>query len=108
MIERLRLNGIPASVDGRRRIEPVGEDGIEDGGVVPRRLEYEEAPKYDELGRAGDVGVMGMDLELRLPLPFTTSCSRINFICLSGPCASKRAPMCGWTYLARERVSQFT
>jgi hypothetical protein len=42
MIDRARLNVWPASVDGRRRIEPVGDEGIDDGGVVPKREEREE------------------------------------------------------------------
>lgn len=42
MIERARLKVCPASVEGRRRIDPVGDDGIEDGGVVPNRLDNEE------------------------------------------------------------------
>jgi hypothetical protein len=42
MIDRARLNVCPASMDGRRRMEPVGEDGMEDGGVVPNREERDE------------------------------------------------------------------
>lgn len=60
--ERVRLNGMPASVDGRRRIDPVGEEGIDEGGVVPSRLVKDE-PKKDELGRAGDGGDMSIELD---------------------------------------------
>ena len=42
MMDRARLNVWPASVDGRRRMEPVGEDGMDDGGVVPNRDERDE------------------------------------------------------------------
>jgi hypothetical protein len=42
MIDRARLNVWPASVEGRRRMEPVGDEGIDDGGVVPKREEREE------------------------------------------------------------------
>lgn len=42
IMDRARLKVCPASVEGRRRIEPVGEDGIDDGGVVPNRLVIEE------------------------------------------------------------------
>jgi hypothetical protein len=42
MIDRARLNVCPASMEGRRRMDPVGEDGMEDGGVVPNRVERDE------------------------------------------------------------------
>lgn len=62
MIDRARLNVCPASIDGRRRIEPVGDEGMDDGGVVPNRDEREEL-KYDELGRAGEEALMAMGEE---------------------------------------------
>ena len=46
-------------MDGRRRMEPVGEDGMEDGGVVPNRVERDEL-KYEEDGRAGEEAVIAM------------------------------------------------
>lgn len=42
MIDRARLNVCPASVEGRRRMDPVGDEGIDEGGVVPKRLDREE------------------------------------------------------------------
>jgi hypothetical protein len=42
MIDLARLKVCPASIDGRRLIEPVGEDGMDDGGVVPNREERDE------------------------------------------------------------------
>lgn len=40
-------------------MEPVGEDGMDDGGVVPNREEREEL-KYDEEGREGEVAWMAI------------------------------------------------
>jgi hypothetical protein len=42
MIDLARLKVCPASVDGRRRSEPVGEEAREVGGVVPNLFESEE------------------------------------------------------------------
>lgn len=50
-------------MDGRRRIEPVGEDGMEDGGVVPNREERDEL-KYDEDARAGEGALIAMGEEI--------------------------------------------
>jgi len=63
MIDRARLKVCPASMDGRRRMEPVGEDGMEDGGVVPNRVERDEL-KYEEDGRAGEEAEMAMGEEI--------------------------------------------
>lgn len=42
MIDRARLKVCPASMDGRRLMDPVGEDGMEDGGDAPNREERDE------------------------------------------------------------------
>lgn len=42
IMDRARLNVCPASVEGRRRIEPVGDDGMDGGGVEPNRLDSDE------------------------------------------------------------------
>lgn len=88
-IDRLRLNGIPASVDGRRRIEPVGDEGIDMEGVVPRRLDW-EVPKYEEAGRAGDAGVMIKEVVERWPEEEDCSCSRMSLICKVSIIKSRR------------------
>jgi len=74
IIDLARLNVCPASIDGRRRIEPVGEDGIDDGGVDPNRLERDEL-KYDDEGRAGEdtlmvIGEETIDAESGLGMAF--------------------------------------
>lgn len=57
MIDRARLKVWPASVDGRRRNEPVGDDARDVGGVVPNLLERDEL-KYEDDGRAGEAALM--------------------------------------------------
>lgn len=63
IMERARLNACPASVDGRRRMEPVGDEGMDEGGVVPKRFDSDEL-KYEDEGRAGEEGVMAMGDEI--------------------------------------------
>jgi len=43
-------------------MEPVGDDGIDEGGVVPKRVDR-EVPKYDEDGRAGEAALIAMGEE---------------------------------------------